>query len=97
MIIKRVDAISVGKISGIVAAAIGLLAGVIFLLFGSMFSTLLGAGGSGGTGAAMAGGVMGMLLLPLLYGVLGFIGGLVYAWIYNVAARFVGGIRIETD
>ena len=97
MVIKRIDVLSAAKITGIIAAAFGLLAGVIFFLFGSMFGALLGASGGQGGGAAMFGGVMGIVLLPSLYGVFGFIGGLIQAFIYNLAAGFVGGIRIETE
>ena len=97
MVIKRIDVLSAAKITGIIAAAFGLLAGVIFFLFGSMFGALLGASGSHGGGAAMFGGVMGIVLLPILYGVFGFIGGLIQAFVYNLAAGFVGGIRVETE
>src|SRR3546814_16949257 len=40
MIIKRIDVLSAGKISGIIAAAIGLIAGLVFLVFGSMIAGL---------------------------------------------------------
>ena len=43
------------------------------------------------------GGFMGVLLLPILYGVCGFLGGLIHAWVYNVAAGWVGGVRIEVE
>ena len=45
----------------------------------------------------MFGGFMGVLLLPILYGVCGFLGGLIHAWVYNVAAGWVGGVRIEVE
>lgn len=96
MIIKRIDALSAGKISGIIAAAIGLIAGLLFLLFGSMIAGL--ASQQEGSGLlAMGGGIAGVILLPILYGVFGFIGGVIQAFIYNLAARFVGGLRIETE
>ncbi len=99
MIIKHIDVISAGKISGIIAAAIGLLAGVIFFLFSSVFGALLNAAGnSGGSGAlGMIGGVAGIIILPVLYGIFGFIGGMLQAFIYNLAAGFVGGIRFDTE
>lgn len=95
MIIKHIDVMSAGKVSGIIAAAIGLLAGLLFLLFGSMMSGIAGAE-NGGMLAAV-GGAMGVVLLPILYAVIGFIGGVLQAFVYNLAARFVGGIRIETE
>ncbi|MCR6662525.1 MAG: hypothetical protein NVV60_05100 [Luteimonas sp.] len=98
MIIKKLDVISVGKISGIIAAAIGLIAGLLFFIFGGLIGGLIGANQGGGGGLiAFGGGVFGLVLLPILYGVLGFIGGLIQAFIYNIAAGFVGGIRIETE
>lgn len=97
MVIKKLDVVSVGKISGIIAAAFGLLAGLILLVFGSLFAGLAGASGEAGPLAAIGGGVAGVVVLPLLYGVIGFIGGMLQALIYNLAAGVIGGIRIETE
>ena len=33
--------------------------------------------------------------IPIGYGVLGFIGGILSAWIYNLVAGWVGGMKIE--
>ena len=88
MVIKRIDPLSAAKIGGIIAAAIGLLAGVVFFLVSSLFGAALGQ--QEGGGLAMFGGAMGMVLLPILYGIFGFIGGLIQAFIYNLAAGFVG-------
>lgn len=53
---------------------------------------------------ALAGGVFGVLfgvgsiiLLPFLYGVLGLVGGLISALLYNLIARFVGGIELVLE
>src|SRR3546814_3411541 len=63
MIIKRIDVLSAGKISGIIAAAIGLIAGLVFLVFGSMIAGL--AGQQEGSGLiAMGGGIIGVVALP---------------------------------
>ena len=37
------------------------------------------------------------LLMILLYPVMGFIGGIISAALYNLAARIVGGIKMELD
>src|SRR3546814_4854005 len=90
MIIKRIDVLSAGKISGIIAAAIGLIAGLVFLVFGSMIAGL--AGQQEGSGLiAMGGGIIGVVALPILYCIFGFIGGVIQAFIYNLAAGFVAG------
>lgn len=95
MIIKRIDPMSVAKITGIIAAVFGLIAGIIFFLFGSMLG--LSGGQGSGLGMAMAGGFMSIILLPIMYGIFGFIGGLIQAWVYNIAAGYVGGVRIDTE
>jgi len=35
------------------------------------------------------------LLLPVGYGVMGFVMGAFTAWIYNVVARRIGGLQLE--
>ena len=35
------------------------------------------------------------VVLPILYGVFGFIGTASFCWLYNVVSARVGGIRIE--
>jgi hypothetical protein len=37
------------------------------------------------------------VLLPLLYGGLGFVMTAIMAWLYNMAAGVVGGIEIDVD
>jgi hypothetical protein len=41
-------------------------------------------------------GVAGIIVMPILYGVFGFIFALIGAVIYNVVAGIAGGIEIET-
>jgi hypothetical protein len=42
-------------------------------------------------------GLIAPVALLLLYGFLGFVMGVISAWIYNVAAKRGGGVEIETD
>ena len=92
MIIKRIDPMSVAKITGIIAAVFGLIAGILYFAFGSWFGHHYGA-----MGMPMAGGFMGIIVLPLLYGLFGFLGGLIHGFVYNLAAGVVGGIRVDTE
>ena len=41
--------------------------------------------------------VMPLLFMLILYPIMGFIGGIIGAAIYNLAARFVGGIEMTLD
>jgi len=101
MIIRRVGVLSIAKISAIIAAVVGLLLGILIFL-GSL-------AGGGAAAESMAGtnepgmawlsglGIFAIIVLPILYGIVGFIGGAIQGFVYNIAAKFVGGISIETE
>ncbi len=93
MVINRVGPLSCAKIAGLLYLVIGLIVGAfvsLFALAGSMASEQAGARGLGalfGVGA--------IVFIPLFYGCIGFIGSLIAAWIYNVAAGIVGGVELD--
>ena len=48
--------------------------------------------------AAVAGIMFGMgIFMPVIYGVMGFIFGVISAAIYNLVARWIGGIEVEVE
>jgi len=104
MTIRRFSVFSVAKIQGLLAFVIGILIGVVyglfFMIFGAAFSTLAARGGDsqamGGAGAIVIGIII-MIAVPIFYGIIGFIGGMIGALVYNAAAGIVGGIRFELD
>jgi hypothetical protein len=55
--------------------------------------------GANAAPAAIAAGVMfGMgLFMPVIYGVMGFVFGVIGAAIYNLIARWIGGIEVEVE
>lgn len=102
MIIRRIGVLSVAKISAIIAAVIGLLIGIlIFLasLAGAPMSSPDAMAGSNDAGMAWISGLgaLAIVVFPIMYGIVGFIGGAIQGWVYNIAAKFVGGVRIETE
>jgi hypothetical protein len=88
MIIKRIDPISAAKISAVIYACIGLLGGLLFALVGS---SLGGGMFSGGLGITT------IIVMPIVYGLIGFIFTAIAAAIYNVVAGAVGGVRIDVE
>ena len=48
---------------------------------GSMFGALLGVGA--------------IIVLPIVYGCMGFIGAALSAWLYNLVAGAVGGVEVD--
>ncbi len=102
MQVKRIGPLSAGKVTGALYALIGLVFGVIFALI-SLLGIAIGslASNSSGSSTALFGGVgvaiASVIFLPVLYGVLGFISGLVSAFLYNVVAGLIGGIEVDIE
>jgi hypothetical protein len=49
----------------------------------------------GGGGVVL--GIAMMIFFPIFYGIIAFIGGAIGAALYNVFARMIGGIEMETE
>ena len=104
MVVRRVGALSLGKVLGAVYALLGLIFGAITAFFW-VLTVLLGIASSGqdaeGTGALVGVGLLfgigALVLYPIISGIVGFIGGLITAWIYNLVARLAGGLEIELE
>lgn len=103
MTVKRVGILSVAKIQSLLMFVIGLIIGVVYGLIFIIFGAALTALAPNGQNQAIGGvstvviGVMMMIAFPLLYALIGFIGGAIGAGIYNIAASFVGGIKLELE
>ena len=103
MEVKSIGALSLGKVAGVVYAALGLIFGLIFAFFAVVFSLvpLLANSGSPEASGFLVGGlffaVLYVVILPILYGVFGFLLGLISALLYNLVARLIGGVEIELE
>jgi hypothetical protein len=95
--IKRFDPLSVMKIAAICYAILGLLEGAIFAV---VFTAVPFAANASPDFPKFLGplfGVGALICFPIIFAVLGAIGGGLGAVIYNVSARFVGGIAVEVE
>ena len=100
MVLKSVGALSCGKVLGILCALLGLLIGLpiaFFSLIGAVASTGSPKSGSDGLIFGTLFGVGAVIFLPIFYGIIGFVGGLISALLYNLIARLVGGIELEVE
>ena len=94
MTIQRVHPVSFAKISACVYAMLGLIIGAIIALM-----SLAGKSSSPMPMPGMFGpmfGVAAIVIFPILYGCIGFVGALIGAALYNGAAKMVGGAVIDT-
>jgi hypothetical protein len=99
MVITKVGVMSLGKLMGLLYAAIGIVFGLLYALFavvgGGAMMAMGGGDGAMGGGMMMGMGIAAVIILPIFYGVLGFIGGLITALLFNLAAKYTGGLEIE--
>lgn len=91
--IQRIAPLQLAKILGILYGLLGLLFMPVFLLM-----ALAGVASPDEDGFGIAAGGLGLaIFFPIMYAVMGFISGLLGAFLYNLVAKWVGGIEIELD
>ena len=98
MVIKRIDPMSCAKVSGLLYAVIGLLIGACVSLVMMSIGSFVPQDEAPAAGfISMMFGAGAIVILPIFYGVLGFIGGAIVAFGYNVIAGWAGGLQIEVQ
>jgi hypothetical protein len=92
-IIKSVGVLSVARIMGMIYGCMGLIFAPFFLLIGLMGSAM------GQRNSPLAGifGVGFAVLMPVLYGAMGFVAGAIGGLLYNLFAKWVGGFELEME
>ncbi|WMW25197.1 hypothetical protein RE474_00320 [Methanolobus sediminis] len=89
--ITKINPLSLGKVIGLVTGVIGFFFGLTGILF-------MGAQTTAGIGAAEIIAILSMVLLaPVIYGIMGFITGLIAAIIFNAASGYIGGLEMEIE
>lgn len=76
---------------GLMYALFGLVLGLIMMLIALIAST----SSSGVMGLVF--GVAAPIFLTVIYGCMGWVGGYITAWIYNLVARRTGGIQFDFE
>jgi len=100
--IKKLGVLSVAKMQGVMGLVIGLIIGVIYGLIIIAYSLLGASILKGNSSLAVGGGgvvvgIIAMIAIPIIYGIIGFIGGAIGAILYNLFAGMVGGVEIEVE
>ena len=97
MVVKtlvKLDVMSIAKIYAVGGAIVGFVMGVLVAGIGLVASPFVS---SLGAGFAVGIGLLSIIILPALYALTGFVGGAIGAFLYNVIARLVGGVKMEFD
>ena len=94
--LKKLDILSTALMSGFLYLLIGLIFGLIFGCFALIglagLNSLTGEFDTSGIGALVF-----FCAMPIIYGIIGFIGGAILALAYNIVANVIGGIKFELD
>lgn len=100
--IRKLGVLSVAKIQASIMFVISLLIsipyGLILIIYGLIGGSAIGS--NAGLAVGAGGIVIGLLImigLPIMYCILGFIGGAIGALLYNLFSAWVGGIEIEVE
>lgn len=88
--IKRIEVMPLAKIYTVFMAIFGVVIGIFYAIIGVIYGA---SAGSLGLGAGL--GVLAIIVMPIIYGLLGFISGVIGAWMYNLLAGWLGGVKID--
>ena len=97
MVIKRVNPVSAAKIGGVLYGLLGLLIGACISIVALLFSGVMARATdeAGGAIFPMMFGAGAVVILPIFYGVLGFVMTLIVAALFNVASKLTGGVEVD--
>ena len=95
--LKSIEPIQLGKIAG----ALYGLTGLIFVPFLILFAIIgsFAPKASNGPPAALIAVICFALaiFMPVVYAAMGFLIGMIGAWLYNLVAKWIGGIQVEVE
>ncbi|MDD5503179.1 MAG: hypothetical protein PHH26_06930 [Candidatus Thermoplasmatota archaeon] len=90
--IKRIGVRSVAMIMAVVFLIVGVLELISSAITGTPYKSIAGFPQ---LGAGL--GFLVLIVVPIIYAIIGFFGGALAAWIYNLIAARVSGVKIEFD
>ncbi len=89
--VTKIGTKSLAKLFGVMYLFMGLIFGV-FMFVISIVPSLAGE-----PELPQSEGIILFFVFTFGYGILGWIGGYVFAWLYNLVAKHFGGVEIEID
>lgn len=95
--IKKFEPLSVMKIAAVTYGAMGLLEGAVFSVIFAVAPMAAPGNANMPRWMGLMFGGLAIVFFPILFALMGAIGGGLGAVIYNVSARYVGGIQVETE
>jgi hypothetical protein len=91
--LRSINPLQLGLVSAILYALISLIVAIPVTLI----SMTAGSAMKGQPMAALFAGPAVLIFFPIMYGAVGFIGGIITAALYNLVARWTGGIEVQLE
>src|SRR5579862_7020953 len=92
-VVKKIRPVSLGKIFGAIYGGLGLLFGGVFLIIVIIASLFSSERNFGNIFLA----VVVIVLVPIFYGAFGYVSGVIFGGLYNLAAKWTGGLEVEIE
>ena len=94
-VLKAIDPESAAKMFGLLGLLWGLLVAVAVTFFQTDFEQYMGRFYTVFKVVLPTGGIFDLVALPVFYGLVGFVGAYIGAWLYNWIAKEMGGIKVD--
>jgi hypothetical protein len=94
--LTNVSPLKLGITLGVIYGILSLIIVVPLFLIISLVGAATAAKGGGQALPALFSGVF-IIFLPIIYAVLGFIAGVIMAFVYNLVAKWTGGVEFTTE
>lgn len=93
--LRHVNPVQFALVIGIVYAIIGLIVAILWLPLAGIMAAASSSMGQHMFGAGL--GVLALVVFPVMYFIIAFIGGLIVAAVYNLIAGWTGGIEMTLE
>ena len=90
--LKRINVLNLAKFQAVLMSLIGFVAGIIYSIGGAIYD-IFTIGLNLGTALAF----LALIGMPITFAAFGFIVGLIEVFLYNLFARWFGGIEIDFE
>lgn len=91
--VKKIGVLSSSKLLGVLMGLVGLIAGIVYSFGGAIYDVF--TTGSVNFGTALA--FFALIGMPIIFAIPGFIVGAIGAFLYNLAAGWIGGVEMDFE
>jgi hypothetical protein len=89
--VTRIDVVHFARFQAVLFALVGFLSGILYSFGGAIYDLYSSGTVNSGTGLAF----LALIGMPIIFSAFGFILGLVEAYLFNLTAKWIGGINLD--